>query len=47
MNILQQNTAYLHSFDPEVASMIEREYDRQTAVQTLKLILKLGFEIRK
>lgn len=25
----------------------EREYDRQTAVQTLKLILKLGFEIRK
>ena len=29
MNILQQNTAYLHSFDPEVASMIEREYDRQ------------------
>lgn len=25
----------------------EREYDRQTAVQTLKLILKLGFKIRK
>lgn len=25
----------------------EREYDRRTAVQTLKLILKLGFEIRK
>lgn len=23
----------------------EREYDRQTAVQTLKLILKLGFKI--
>lgn len=26
---------------------IEREYDRQTAVQTLKLILKLGFKIHK
>lgn len=25
----------------------EREYDRQTAVQTLKLILKLGFKIHK
>lgn len=25
----------------------EREYDRQTAVQTLKLILKLGFNIHK
>lgn len=25
----------------------EREYDRQTAVQTLKLILKLGFKIQK
>ena len=25
----------------------EREYDRQTAVQTLKLILKLGFRIHK
>lgn len=25
----------------------EREYDRQTAVQTLKLILKLGFSIQK
>ena len=36
MNILQQNTAYLHSFDPEVASMIEREYDRQN--QNIELI---------
>ena len=36
MNILQQNTAYLHSFDPEVASMIEREYDRQS--QNIELI---------
>ena len=36
MNILQQNTAYLHSFDPEVASMIEREYDRQD--QNIELI---------
>lgn len=26
---------------------LEREYDRQTAVQTLKLILKLGFKIHK
>lgn len=26
---------------------VEREYDRQTAVQTLKLILKLGFKIHK
>lgn len=25
----------------------EREYDRQTAVQTLKLILKLGFKIHR
>lgn len=25
----------------------EREYDRQTAVQTLKMILKLGFKIHK
>lgn len=25
----------------------EREYDRQTAIQTLKLIIKLGFEIEK
>lgn len=25
----------------------EREYDRQTATQTLKLIMKLGFEINK
>lgn len=25
----------------------EREYDRNTAVETLKLILGLGFEIRK
>lgn len=25
----------------------ERKYDRQTAVQTLKLILKLGFNIHK
>lgn len=25
----------------------EREYDRQTAVQTLKLIIKLGFKIHK
>lgn len=25
----------------------EREYDRQTVVQTLKLILKLGFAIHK
>lgn len=25
----------------------EREYDRQTAMQTLKLILKLGFKIHK
>lgn len=25
----------------------EREYDRQTAIQTLKLIMKLGFEIQK
>ena len=25
----------------------EHEYDRQTAVQTLKLILKLGFKIHK
>lgn len=25
----------------------EREYDRQTAVQTLKLILKFGFNIHK
>lgn len=25
----------------------EKEYDRQTAGQTLKMILKLGFEIRK
>ena len=37
MNILQQNTAYLHSFDPEVASMIEREYDRQN--QNIELIV--------
>ena len=36
MNILQQNTSYLHSFDPEVASMIEREYDRQN--QNIELI---------
>ena len=36
MNILQQNTAYLHSFDPEVASMIEREYDSQN--QNIELI---------
>lgn len=36
MNILQQNTAYLRSFDPEVASMIEREYDRQN--QNIELI---------
>ena len=36
MNILQQNTAYLHSFDPEVASLIEREYDRQN--QNIELI---------
>ena len=36
MNILQQNTAYLHSFDPEVASMIERECDRQN--QNIELI---------
>ena len=36
MNILQQNTAYLHSFDPEVASIIEREYDRQN--QNIELI---------
>lgn len=25
----------------------ERDYDRQTATQTLKLIMKLGFEINK
>ena len=25
----------------------EREYDRQTAIQTLKLIMKLGFDIQK
>ena len=25
----------------------EREYDRQTAIQTLKLILKLGFKIHE
>lgn len=25
----------------------EREYDRQTAIQTLKLILKLGFTINR
>ena len=36
MNILQQNTAYLHSFDPEVASIVEREYDRQN--QNIELI---------
>ena len=36
MNILQQNTAYLRGFDPEVASMIEREYDRQN--QNIELI---------
>ena len=36
MNILQQNTAYLHSFDPEVASIVEREYDRQK--QNIELI---------
>lgn len=31
----------------EELSDAEQEYDRQTVVQTLKLILKLGFEIRK
>lgn len=31
----------------EVLPDAEREYDRQTAVQTLKLILKLGFKIHK
>lgn len=31
----------------EELSDAEREYDRQTAVQTLKLILKLGFKIHK
>ena len=36
MNILQQNTAYLHSFDPEVASMIDHEYARQN--QNIELI---------
>lgn len=25
----------------------EKEYDRQTSIQTIKLILKLGYEIRK
>ena len=25
----------------------EREYDRQTAIQTLKLIMKLGFDVQK
>ena len=36
MNILQQNTAYLHSFDPEIASMIDHEYARQN--QNIELI---------
>lgn len=31
----------------EELSESEREYDRQTATQTLKLIIKLGFEINK
>ena len=31
----------------EELSDAEREYDRQTAVQTLKLILKLGFKIHR
>ena len=36
MNILEQNTAYLQSFDPDVASMITREYERQN--QNIELI---------
>ena len=36
MNILEQNTAYLQSFDPDVASMIAREYERQN--QNIELI---------
>ena len=36
MNILEQNTAYLQSFDPDVASMITREYKRQN--QNIELI---------
>lgn len=31
----------------EELTEVEREYDRQTAIQTLKLILKLGFKIHK
>lgn len=31
----------------EELSESEREYDRQTVTQTLKLIIKLGFEINK
>lgn len=36
MNILQKNTAYLQTFDPEISSMMEQEYDRQQ--QNIELI---------